>query len=236
MHRKLLRRRHIFFIVNKQGKSQKSVCHFQPTQLLSEPSSVTSSFKSYDTREVLLQPWTALIEPTGRGDAASLYTSLVRSEMEKHIWFWAPRQERCVLAGESPEKNNENTQKTTSIKKKCGLLMLCNLEREKQREIQLNACFSQLKDCYRAGMSSFALPSENRASLHLRNIFFEFCWWEYVSGFMSCEKFVGLISLWDTLSPTSFDTMRTATSHTLCGLRTQLLLLSSPNLYSSFIT
>lgn len=106
---------HIFITFNKRGKNHKRVCHFQPTQLLSQIFGGTAWFKSYDTHEVLLQPWTTLIELTGHGDASSLYSSLVRPEMEKHVWFWAPLQERCVLAGESPEKNNN--WKTASRKK-----------------------------------------------------------------------------------------------------------------------
>lgn len=44
------------------------------------------------------------------------------------------------------------------------------------------------------------MSSGNRARPRLRNTFFEFCWSEYVWGFMPCEKFLGLIPLWDTLS------------------------------------
>lgn len=86
-----------FSSYSTSGENHKRVYHFQPTQLLSESSSVTSSFKSYDTREVLLQPWTTLIETTGRGDAPSLYTSLVRSEMEKtYLGLSTTSRKMCV--------------------------------------------------------------------------------------------------------------------------------------------
>ena len=113
LQRKLLgERKHFphFHHIQQVGKITR-VCHFQPTQWLSQILHVTAWFKPYNTHEVLLQPWTTLIEPIGHGGASSVYSSPVRPEMENHAWFWAPLQERSVLAGESPDKNNENNWK-----------------------------------------------------------------------------------------------------------------------------
>lgn len=99
--------------IQQEGGHHKRVCHFQPTQLLSQIFSVTAWFKPYDNHEALLQPW----QPKGHGDASSLCSSLVRCEMGKHLWFWILFQGICVLSGENPEKNNVNNRETLSIKK-----------------------------------------------------------------------------------------------------------------------
>lgn len=106
---------HIHHVQQQEGGNHKRVCHFQPMQLLSHIFSITASFKPWyhNNHESLLQPW----EPKEHGNVSSLCSSLVRSEMGKHIWFRILFQGMCVLSGENPEKNNVNHKETLSIKK-----------------------------------------------------------------------------------------------------------------------
>lgn len=53
-------------------------------------------------------------------------------------------------------------------------------------------------------MSPFTMSSEHRASPRLRNIVFKLLIRVHL-GFMPCEKLLGLISVWDTISHMPFD-------------------------------